>query len=119
MHDVFVHYLEVNFEEVADQLAHARAAGPPGPEARAAASERLRHLVRRLGAETSGRPVAAWAQMMADIRDSGRLRTELFGTLGTIDEGERRVLDRYVDLFFESMGNLPAPAPELVRLWSH
>src|ERR1700704_16695 len=55
MHDVLVHYLEVNFPEIAEQLAHARAR-EPGNEDRAAAAERLRELIRRLrrGAVDSG-----------------------------------------------------------------
>ena len=47
MHDVLVHYLEVNFPEIAEQLAHARTR-EPGNEERAAAAERLRELIRRL-----------------------------------------------------------------------
>ena len=43
MHDVLVHYLEVNFPEIAEQLAHARTR-EPGNEERAAAAERLREL---------------------------------------------------------------------------
>jgi len=55
MHDVLVHYLEVNFPEIAEQLAHARTR-EPGNEERAAAAERLRELIRRLrrGAVESG-----------------------------------------------------------------
>ena len=63
MHDVLVHYLEVNFPEIAEQLAHARA-GEPSNEERAAAAERLRELIRRLrrGAVESG---AAWHEPRA------------------------------------------------------
>src|SRR6266576_3449354 len=58
MHDVLVHYLEVNFPEIAEQLAHARTR-EPGNEERAAAAERLRKLIRRQrrGAVESG---TAW-----------------------------------------------------------
>jgi len=38
MHDVLVHYLEVNFPEIADQLAHARGREPSNDE-RAAAGQ--------------------------------------------------------------------------------
>ena len=38
MHDVLVHYLEVNFPEIADQLAHVRARQPSGEERAAAMS---------------------------------------------------------------------------------
>src|SRR5256884_8058697 len=63
MHDVLVHYLEVNFPEIAEQLAHARTR-EPGNEERAAAAERLRELIRRLrrGAVESG---AAWPEPRA------------------------------------------------------
>jgi len=63
MHDVLVHYLEVNFPEIAEQLAHARTR-EPGNEERAAAAERLRELIRRLrrGAVESG---AAWHEPRA------------------------------------------------------
>src|SRR6266478_3644483 len=50
MHDVLVHYLEVNFPEIADQLAHARGREPSSEE-RATAAERLRELIRRLRRE--------------------------------------------------------------------
>src|SRR2546428_558814 len=55
MHDVLVHYLEVNFPEIAEQLAHAHGREPSNEE-RAAAAERLRELIRRLrrGAEGAG-----------------------------------------------------------------
>src|SRR3989441_10529608 len=55
MHDVLVHYLEVNFPEIAEQLAHARGR-EPNDEERAAAAERLRELIRRLrrGPEGAG-----------------------------------------------------------------
>src|SRR5439155_872244 len=60
MHDVLVHYLEVNFPEIAEQLAHARARDPSDEE-RAAAAERLRELIRRLrrGAEGASPEAAA------------------------------------------------------------
>jgi len=57
MHDVLVHYLEVNFPEIAEQLAHTHGREPTNEE-RAAAAERLRELIRRLrrGAEAAGAP---------------------------------------------------------------
>src|SRR5205823_14710484 len=72
MHDVLVHYLEVNFPEIAEQLAHARTR-EPGNEERAAAAERLRELIRRLrrGAVESGaawhEPRASAAEMIAGV----------------------------------------------------
>src|SRR5206468_3546719 len=57
MHDVLVHYLEVNFPEIAEQLAHTHGREPTNEE-RAAAAERLRELIRRLrrGAEAGVPP---------------------------------------------------------------
>src|SRR5437868_2581227 len=50
MHDVLVHYIEVNFAEIAEQLA--RASGrEPGSKERSEAAERLRSLIRRLRRE--------------------------------------------------------------------
>jgi signal transduction histidine kinase len=47
MHDVLIHYLEVNFADIADQLAHATTATPTR-EQEAAAAERLRQVIRHL-----------------------------------------------------------------------
>src|SRR4030081_2179325 len=95
MHDVLVHYLEVNFPEIAEQLAHARAR-EPGNEERAAAAERLRELIRRLrrGAVESGpaghEPRASAAEMIA-------------GVDGELSPDERAVLDHFFELFARSM----------------
>jgi len=73
MHDVLVHYLEVNFPEIAEQLAHARGREPSN-EQRAAAAERLRELIRRLrrGAEGAGAPPHAPRVTAADLRSLRR-----------------------------------------------
>jgi signal transduction histidine kinase len=95
MHDVLVHYLEVNFPEIAEQLAHARS-GQPGPNERAAAAERLRALIRRLrsgAGESSLRdhePRASAAELIAGVN-------------GELSPDERRVLDHFFELFARSM----------------
>src|SRR5207253_2822506 len=95
MHDVLVHYLEVNFPEIAEQLAHARTR-EPGNEERAAAAERLRELIRRLrrGAGESGaephQPRASAAEMIAGVN-------------GELSPDERAVLDHFFELFARSM----------------
>ncbi len=103
MHDVLVHYLEVNFPEIAEQLAHARTR-EPGIEERAAAAERLRELIRRLrrGAVDSGpgwhEPRASAAEMIA-------------GVDGELSPDERAVLDHFFELFARSMERTQAPKP--------
>ena len=95
MHDVLVHYLEVNFPEIAEQLAHARAREPSNEE-RAAAAERLRELIRRLrrGAVESG---AAWHEPRASAAEM------IAGVDGELSADERAVLDHYFELFARSM----------------
>ncbi len=95
MHDVLVHYLEVNFAEIAEQLA--RAGGrDPGPKERSDAAERLRGLIRRLRREAEASraknhaPRVTATEMIAGV--NGELRPE-----------ERRVLDHFFDLFARSM----------------
>src|SRR3982074_3442016 len=95
MHDVLVHYLEVNFPEIAEQLAHARA-GEPSNEERAAAAERLRELIRRLrrGTVESG---AAWHEPRASAAEL------IAGVDGELSPDERAVLDHFFELFARSM----------------
>jgi signal transduction histidine kinase len=95
MHDVLVHYLEVNFPEIAEQLAHARAQEPSNEE-RAAAAERLRELIRRLrrGAVESG---AAWHEPRASAAEM------IAGVNGELSPDERAVLDHFFELFARSM----------------
>src|SRR5437588_8168745 len=109
MHDVLVHYIEVNFAEIAEQLA--RASGrEPGSKERSEAAERLRSLIRRLrrDAEASQwknhEPRVTTSEMSAGV--NGELRPE-----------ERRVLDHFFDLFARSMqrtqaASVPEPAAE-------
>jgi signal transduction histidine kinase len=95
MHDVLVHYLEVNFPEIAEQLAHARAREPSNEE-RAAAAERLRELIRRLrrGTVDSG---AAWHEPRASAAEM------IAGVNGELSPDERAVLDHFFELFARSM----------------
>src|SRR5260370_19457319 len=95
MHDVLVHYLEVNVAETAEQLAHARARERSAEE-RAAAAERLRELIRRLrrGAAESG---TAWHEPRASAAEM------IAGVDGELSADERAVLDRFFELFARSM----------------
>src|SRR5947199_1362241 len=108
MHDVLVHYLEVNFPEIAEQLAHARGR-EPSKEERAAAAERLRELIRRLrrGAEGAGGPPHTPRTSAAEM---------IAGVNGELSTDERAVLDRFFELFARSMQRTQAamasePAP--------
>ncbi|HKV29539.1 MAG TPA: histidine kinase [Candidatus Dormibacteraeota bacterium] len=105
MHDVLVHYLEVNFPEIAEQLAHVRAR-EPSDEERAAAAERLRELIRRLrrGTAESG---AAWHEPRASAAEM------IAGVNGELSPDERAVLDHFFELFARSMERTqPAIRPE-------
>src|ERR1700736_5478127 len=95
MHDVLVHYLEVNFPEIAEQLAHARAREPSNEE-RAAAAERLRELIRRIrrGAVETG---TAWHEPRASAAEL------IAGVNGELSPDEREVLDHFFELFARSM----------------
>src|SRR3989442_695773 len=102
MHEVLVHYLEVNFAEIAEQLA--RASGrDPGPKERSEAAERLRSLIRRLRREAEAsqsknhEPRVTTSEMIAGV--NGELRPE-----------ERHVLDHFFDLFARSMQRTQAAA---------
>src|SRR5712664_4007441 len=103
MHDVLVHYLEVNLPEIAEQLAHARAREPSSEE-RAAAAERLRELIRRLrrGAVDPG---ATWHETRASAAEM------IAGVNGELSPDERAVLDHFFELFARSMERTQAPKP--------
>ena len=117
MHDVLVHYLEVNFAEIAEQLAQARAGAEPSSEQRAAAAERLRQLVRRLrqralqAAPVRGRPPE-------EEHPAWQSTAGLAAAVGIdLEESERVVLDHFLSLFTSSMertANRPAPAEPAV-----
>lgn len=103
MHDVLVNYLEVNFPEIADQLAHARGRDP-GPSQHAAAAERLRELIRRLRREAGQSP-------RAELHTPRSTASELIaGVNGELSADERRVLDHFFDLFASSMERTEAAA---------
>src|ERR1700693_5837698 len=103
MHDVLVHYLEVNFPEIADQLAHARGRDPSNEE-RAAAAERLRELVRRLRPEAV-QPAEQWHEPRASASEL------IAGVNGELSPDERKVLDHFFELFARSMERTRAGTP--------
>ena len=105
MHDVLLHYLEVNFAEIAEQLAHAQPSGPAA-EQRAVAAERLRGLIRRLRNGALHLPEAPHPSELA--------AAELTAALdGELTQPEHQVLEHFFELFARSMNrtqrNLPAP----------
>jgi len=103
MHDVLVHYLEVNFPEIADQLAHARGREPSSEE-RAVAAERLRELIRRLRREA--------VEPAGQEHDPRASASELIaGVNGELSPDERTVLDHFFELFARSMERTQAAAP--------
>ena len=103
MHDVLVHYLEVNFPEIADQLAHARGREPSNEE-RAAAAERLRELIRRLRREAV-EPGLQWHEPRASASEL------IAGVNGELSPDERQVLDHFFELFARSMERTQAATP--------
>ena len=116
MHDVLLHYLEVNFAEIAEQLAHAQPSAPE-PDQRAAAAERLRGLIRRLRGGALQLPQAPHPSEVAAADLTAALNGEL-------TQPEHQVLEHFFELFARSMQrtqrNLttaeapaPAAAPEI------
>src|ERR1700738_2815675 len=103
MHDVLVHYLEVNFPEIADQLAHARGREPSNEE-RVAAAERLRELIRRLRREAV-EPAGQWHEPRASANEL------IAGVNGELSPDERKVLDHFFELFARSMERTQAATP--------
>src|SRR5919205_609218 len=101
MHDVLVHYLEVNFPEIAEQLAHARTADP-GQRERTAAAERLRELIRRLRREAAGAITAGEHAPRASATEM------IAGVDGELTSEERHVLDHFFELFALSMARTQA-----------
>ncbi|GAC1481728.1 MAG: hypothetical protein PVSMB9_07110 [Candidatus Dormibacteria bacterium] len=108
MHDVLLHYLEVNFAEIAEQLAHAQA-GEAGGDQRAAAAERLRGLIRRLRSGTIRLPETEHAPEQAAAELNAALNGEL-------TQPEHQVLERFFQLFARSMQRTQPPAsPDLTE----
>jgi len=116
MHDVLIHYLEVNFDEIAEQLAHAD--GAKGGQ-RAASTERLRQVIRELYRAARRQPGGGWTHAPGKTPEPARTLTEMMGAAGVeLDPAEREVLSRYFELFLRSMERtqpataaLPAEAP--------
>jgi signal transduction histidine kinase len=103
MHDVLLHYLEVNFAEIAEQLAHAQPGDQAGDQ-RAAAAERLRRLIRRLRAGAIQVPEVEHAPEQA--------KAELTAALnGELSPAEHQVLERFFELFARSMQRTQPQAP--------
>lgn len=106
MHDVLLHYLEVNFAEIAEQLAHAQPGDQTGDQ-RAAAAERLRRLIRRLRAGAIQVPELEHAPEQA--------KAELTAALnGELSPAEHQVLERFFELFARSMQRTQPQAPAAV-----
>jgi signal transduction histidine kinase len=103
MHDVLIHYLEVNFPEIADQLAHAQGREPSNEE-RAAAAERLRELIRRLRREAV-EPAGQWHEPRASASEL------IAGVNGELSPDERKVLDHFFELFARSMERTQGATP--------
>jgi len=108
MHDVLLHYLEVNFAEIAEQLAHAQPSAPAADQ-RAAAAERLRRLIRRLRGGTFQLPEAPHPSELAAADLTAALNGEL-------TRPEHQVLEHFFELFARSMQRTqrnvtPAAAP--------
>lgn len=101
MHDVLIHYLEVNFEEIAEQLAQARDATNGQ---RAPSTERLRQVIRELQRAARRQPATGWAHVPGEGNEPSRTMTEMMTAAGVeLDPVEDAVLGRYFDLFFRSM----------------
>src|ERR1700686_2800986 len=103
MHDVLVHYLEVNFPEISAQVAHARGREPSNEE-RGAAAERLRELIRRLRREAV-EPAEQWHEPRASASEL------IAGVNGELSPDERKVLDHFFELFARSMERTRAATP--------
>jgi signal transduction histidine kinase len=107
MFDVLSHYLEVNFEDVADQLAQAIAQQPSrevAEDPRVVASAHLRQLIRqlRLRGERERVQVAAPAAAGHPLVDS-LAGEDLWLQLPELSDLEHEVLRRYLSLFLASL----------------
>jgi signal transduction histidine kinase len=110
MHDVLIHYLEVNFDEIAEQLAHV--AGATNGQ-RAPSTERLRQVIRDLHRAARRQPGGGWAHAPGKVPEPARTLTEMMDAAGVdLDPAEREVLSRYFELFVRSMERTQlAPLP--------
>jgi signal transduction histidine kinase len=103
--DVLIHYLEVNFADIAQQLAEARGNGAPTSEDRHTAAERLRQVIRQLRQRVPAVPVGAaeagdWPHTVETVEAAG---VEL-------SPDEREVFDRFSELFRRSMERTAGPS---------
>jgi signal transduction histidine kinase len=90
---VLVNYLEVNFAEIAEQLAAVRAPGSENDaHPRAASAERLRQVIRRLRQATQKRSV-----------ETAALENLLEETGVDLSEEERRVFEHFFERFERSI----------------
>ncbi|TMG36109.1 MAG: sensor histidine kinase [Chloroflexi bacterium] len=113
MHDVLIHYLEVNFADIADQLAHATAAAPTR-EQEAAAAERLRQVIRHLrGAARQPASVRAGVtEGNGSEHEAVQAVNDMLAAIdGSIDLRERGVFEHFFDLFAGSMQRTRPEAP--------
>jgi len=110
MRDVLIHYLEVNFDEIAGELARARAEVEASAADPSAAAERLRQVIRDLNAEARRQKISARMHPAYEGWEPGRGADGVIAALCGIEAPERAVLDRYVDLFSKSMRHAP-PVP--------
>jgi signal transduction histidine kinase len=110
MHDVLIHYLEVNFDEIAEQLAHA--AGATNGQ-RAPSTERLRQVIRELHRAARRQPGGGWAHAPGKAPEPARTLTEMMDAAGVeLDPAEREVLSRYFELFVRSMERTQLTPPQ-------
>src|SRR5437879_5136610 len=113
MHDVLIHYLEVNFADIAEQLAHATAAAPTR-EQEAAAAERLRQVIRHLrGAARQPASVRAGVtEGNGSEHEAVQAVNDMLAAIdGSIDLRERGVFEHFFDLFAGSMQRTRPEAP--------
>ncbi|HYM51310.1 MAG TPA: GAF domain-containing sensor histidine kinase [Candidatus Limnocylindrales bacterium] len=109
MQDVLLHYLEVNFADIADQLAQARAGAQPGEADRAAAADRLRGLLRSL--RQNGGATATGHGSIGTMLPAWRTVDDMVAfTRVEIEPAERAVLDHFFTLFGRSMDRTTAQA---------
>jgi signal transduction histidine kinase len=110
MHDVLIHYLEVNFDEIAEQLAHA--AGATNGQ-RAPSTERLRQVIRDLHRAARRQPGGGWAHAPGKAPEPARTLTEMMDAAGVeLDPAERDVLSRYFELYVRSMERTQPTPPQ-------
>ncbi len=106
MHDVLIHYLEVNFADIAEQLAQARSGPEPTAEQRAASAERLRGLLRQL---RRARPAFGRSPQGEEGHQPWGTTAELVAATGVdVEDPDRPVLDRFFALFGQSMARTRA-----------